>query len=50
MIGGRATVERDASATILARLKLDGRPLLGAARPLLSNLVAENQSGLARID
>jgi hypothetical protein len=33
MIGGRATVERDASGTILARLKLDGRPLLGAARP-----------------
>ena len=27
MIGGRATVERDASGKILARLKLDGRPL-----------------------
>jgi len=37
MIGGRATVERDASGKILARLKLDGRPLLGAARPSLSN-------------
>ena len=40
MIGGRATVERDASGRILARLKLDGRPLLGAAHPSLSNLVA----------
>ena len=40
MIGGRATVERNASGKILARLKLDGRPLLGAAHPSLSNLVA----------
>ena len=40
VIGGRATVERDASGKILARLKLDGRPLLGAAHPSLSNLVA----------
>ena len=40
MIGGRATVERDASGRILARLKPDGRPLLGAAHPSLSNLVA----------
>ena len=39
-IGGRATEERDASGKILARLQPDGLPLLGAARPSLTNLVA----------
>jgi len=40
MMGGRATEEGDAPGKILARLQPDGRPLLGAAHPSLSNLVA----------
>ena len=40
MIGGRATVEHDAPGKILARMQPDGRPLLRAAHPSLSILVA----------
>jgi site-specific DNA recombinase len=39
-LGGRATVERDSSGRVLARLTLDGRPLLGAAAASLDNVVA----------
>jgi hypothetical protein len=39
-LGGRATVEKDARGRIFARLKLDGRPLLGPAGANTANLVA----------
>ena len=39
-LGGRATVEKDARGRIFARLKLDGRPLLGPAAANTDNLVA----------
>jgi site-specific DNA recombinase len=39
-LGGRATVEKDGTGRVLARLTLDGRPLFEAAGPNADNLVA----------